>query len=149
MELLAVFTIVLLLVDILLWVILHRTQKINGNVNELFGKWHAFWNWVNTYLKKAITNNRKRDEKMRRAITGLVKQENQHYKYILDKFSDADTKADKLEKILNQVLNVVGECKNECKKTSINSLSTLKELKKHSTAIDSLDKIVKSSKRKS
>ena len=148
MEILAVFTIVLLLVDILLWVILHRTQKINGNVIELFGKWHAFWNWVNTYLKKAITNNRKRDEKMRRAITAASRQEKLHYCYILDKFSDADTKADKLEKILNQILNVVGECKNECKKTSNNSMATLKELKKHSSAVEAIDKIVKSSKKR-
>lgn len=149
MEILIIYTVLLLLLCILLWVILDRIQKTKGNVNELFGKWGAFWNWVNTYLRKTITNNRKRDEKMRRAITGLTKQENQHYKYVLDKFSDADSKMDNLIKKVELIYNVMGECKNESKKTASNSLATLKELKKHSTAIDSLDKIVKSSKRKS
>lgn len=94
-------------------------------------------------LEKAVTQMRKRDENLLRELHKSMKENKDRHGIMLDKFSDADVKAENVAKKLRTVENVLGKCKNESESVKEGTIIILKEFKKVSSTVESLDKIIK------
>lgn len=120
-----------------------QTKELVEEIEDTDKKrWAKFISWTDK-TDKAVTQMRKRDEKLLRELHKHMSKTEERHGEILDKFSDLVESGKEVSKKLSTISSVTGECKNKSVEIKDSTLKILKEFKKFAPTAESLSNFVK------